>query len=158
MHVIHEDLTFDMSIDAASSIAQIAMTGVFFFRIALFILLALIKVEDDFRERVSRLVNLYQVLAKFAVIGLLISSLIVIGVYPASSLFQFPPSLESPLIAMPVEAIFLMFFVLVLLLLVLLMRIGAVWVYTTIETKAGIITPMMPVRLKSEWKGGWMSR
>lgn len=144
-----------MSIDATSSIAQIAMTCAFFFSIALFILLALIKIEDvfnyadqrrrpiknllkgedDFRERVSRLVNLYQVLAKFAVIGLLISSLIVIGVYPASSLFQFPPSLESPLIAMPSEAIFLMFFVLVLLLLVLLMKIEAVWVYTTIETK-----------------------
>ena len=36
---------------------------------------------------------------------------------------------------MPLEAILLTFFVLVLLLLVLIMKIEAIWVYTTIETK-----------------------
>ena len=67
-----------MSIEFTNSLAQLAMTSAFFFAIALLILLALIKIEDvfnyadlrrhpvtnvlkgedHFRERVSRLVNL----------------------------------------------------------------------------------------------------
>jgi hypothetical protein len=131
------------------------MTTTFFCVIALLILLALIKLEDvfnyadlrrypitnllkgedDFRERVSRLVNVYRALAKLAVIALFISSVIAISIYPASYLFQMPSSFESTSFSMPLEASLLMFIVLVLLLLVLLMKIETIWVFTTIETK-----------------------
>lgn len=144
-----------MSVEVTNSLAQLAMTSAFFFAIALLILLALIKIEDvfnyadlrrhpvtnllkgedDFRERVSRLVNLYRVLAKFAVIALLMSSAFVIGIYPISFFFQIPASFGSTSLGMPLEAFLLMFFVLVLLLLILLMKIEMIWVYTTIETK-----------------------
>jgi hypothetical protein len=144
-----------MSIEATNSLAQLAMTSAFFFAIALLLLLALIKVEDvfnyadlrrypitnllkgedDFRERVSRLINVYRALAKLAVIALLISSVIAIGIYPASLFFQMPSSFESTSFSMPLEASLLMFIVLALLLLVLLMKIETIWVFTTIETK-----------------------
>ena len=83
----------------------------------------------------SRLVNPYLILARSAAIGLLISALIVIAIYPTSFFFHPPSSVGSTSLAMPLEAIFLMFFVLALLLLVLIMKIEAIWVYTTIETK-----------------------
>ncbi|MDC3124862.1 hypothetical protein OBB00_09170 [Gammaproteobacteria bacterium] len=144
-----------MSIEAIHSVAQLAITSAFFIAIALMILLALIKIEDvfnyadlrrypitnllkgedDFRERVSRLVNVYRALAKLAVIALLISSVIAIGIYPASFLFQMPLSFESTPLSMPLEGSLLMFIVLALLLLVLLMKIETIWVFTIIETK-----------------------
>ena len=144
-----------MSIEATNSIAQLALTSAFFCAIALLILLALIKIEDvfnyadlrrypitnllkgqdDFRERVSRLINVYRALAKFTVIVLLISSVIAIWIYPASFFFQMPSSLESTSFSMPLEASLLMFIVLALLLLILLMKIETIWVFTTIETK-----------------------
>ena len=144
-----------MSIEITNSLAQLAMTSAFFFAIALLILLALIKIEDvfnyadlrrhpvtnllkgedDFRERVSRLVNLYRILAKFSVIALLMSSAFAIGIYPASYFLQMPASVESASLGMPLEAFLLMFIVLVLLLLILLMKIETIWVYATIETK-----------------------
>ena len=144
-----------MSIEATNSLAQLAITSAFFFAIALLLLLALIKVEDvfnyadlrrypitnllkgedDFRERVSRLVNVYRALAKLAVIALLISSVIAIGIHPASFFFQMPSSFEPSSFSMPLEASLLMFIVRALLLLVLLMKIETIWVFTTIETK-----------------------
>lgn len=144
-----------MSIEATNSLAQLGMLSAFFCFIALLILLALIKIEDvfnyadlrrhpvtnllkgedDFRHRVSRLVNLYRVLAKFAFIALLISSAFAIGIYPSSFFFEVPALSALASLGMPLEAFLLMFIVLVLLLLVLLMKIETIWVYTTIETK-----------------------
>ncbi len=144
-----------MSIEVTNALAELAMACAFFCALALLILLALIKIEDvfnyadlrrhpvtnllkgedDFRERVSRLVNLYRVLVKFSVIALLMSSACAVGIYPISFFFDVSASFESASLSMPLEAFLLMFIVLVLLLLILLMKIETIWVYTTIETK-----------------------
>ena len=148
-------LNVAMTIEATNSLVQLAMISAFFCSIAMLILLALIKIEDvfnyadlrrypvtnllkgeyDFRERVFRLVNLYRVLAKFSVIALLISSAFAISVCSAPYFLQMPASFESASPGMPLEALLLMFIVLVLLLPILLMKIETIWVYTTIETR-----------------------
>ena len=90
---------------------------------------------DHFRQRATRLVRLYQIMAIVAAASFLVCCLSIVLRWLTTFFGPIETLTQLTEVSIPLEASFAMFLVLVLLLLILLMKIESVWVFTTIETK-----------------------